>query len=122
MDINQLRELYEKSTQGEWHIVKRNRVYAPNDILDGKFDRDDYEGYVSKNLTDNDAAFIAVVHNMMPEILKLVRKAEPRPSTFIGYQESLTEVCPVCSEGVDEKHDKYCKNCGQRLGGVYEQT
>jgi hypothetical protein len=41
-----------------WHIIKVNRKHAPYDIMDGKYDRDGYEGYIARHLTKENAEAI----------------------------------------------------------------
>lgn len=68
IDLKELQNLYEKSTQGEW-IYK-----APREQCDFGFV--DCGNKVISHSRNPDAAFIAAAHNNFAELLKLAEKGD----------------------------------------------
>lgn len=65
MNIDELKQLYEKTTQGEWKS-ERNYVVVPK-LPNSSIPRDD----VAYHFRFSDAAFIAAAHNHFAELLEL---------------------------------------------------
>jgi hypothetical protein len=150
IDLKDLTEKYSKATAGEWGYrpsrgdcgrvngCVRNLHYCDEkcpecehwEVFEGAWptgpeavECGDYTYF-----TDADAAFIALAHNAMPELLKLAGRAQAAEANYTlynpadeGYNDGLYYRCSCGASYIDttEAQDyEYCPHCGGKITDI----
>jgi hypothetical protein len=112
--LQQIQERLNFVNKGNWHIIKKSRKYAPYDIYDGIFDRDDYEGVTARYMEKEVAVFIVNARN---DIAALLNALETETARAENAEKHYYQGCPsFCS--VNEN----CIRMGDEFEKIQEEN